>query len=82
MPLTIKLQPSTARHKGLGSSEAQAMREVVMDPRTRRIIRVTVQDVYDTYQRMGALVGNGKDNIRQRKEMLLDFKFTKADIDN
>lgn len=71
-----------ARHKGLGSSEAQAMREVVMDPRTRRIIRVTVQDVYDTYQRMGALVGNGKDNIRQRKEMLLDFKFTKADIDN
>ena len=69
------------RYKGLGSSDAIVMREVVMDPRTRRIIRVTANDVL-TMQKMGALVGNGKDNITQRKEMLLDFKFTKADIDN
>jgi len=69
------------RYKGLGSSDAIVMREVVMDPRTRRIIRVTVNDVL-TMQKMGALVGNGKDNIMKRKEMLLDFKFTKADIDN
>lgn len=69
------------RYKGLGSSDAIVMREVVMDPRTRRIIRVTTNDVL-TMQKMGALVGNGKDNIMKRKEMLLDFKFTKADIDN
>jgi DNA gyrase subunit B len=69
------------RYKGLGSSDAIVMREVVMDPRTRRIIRVTANDVL-TMQKMGALVGNGKDNITQRKEMLLNFKFTKADIDN
>ena len=69
------------RYKGLGSSDAIVMREVVMDPRTRRIIRVTANDVM-TFQKMGALVGDSKDNVRQRKEMLLDFKFTKADIDN
>jgi hypothetical protein len=57
------------------------MREVVMDPRTRRIIRVTANDI-NTMEKMGALVGNGKENIYQRKEMLMDFKFTKADIDN
>ena len=69
------------RYKGLGSSDAIVMREVVMDPRTRRIIRVTANDI-NTMEKMGALVGNGKENIYQRKEMLMDFKFTKADIDN
>ncbi len=70
-----------ARFKGLGSSDPEVMREVVMDPRTRRLIRITANDV-NTMVKMGALVGDGKDNIRERKEMLLNFKFTKADIDN
>ena len=70
-----------ARFKGLGSSDPEVMREVVMDPRTRRLIRITAHDV-NTMVKMGALVGDGRDNIRERKEMLLNFKFTKADIDN
>ena len=70
-----------SRFKGLGSSDPSVMREVVMDPRTRRLIRVTANDV-STWQKMGILVGEGKENVRQRKEMLMNFKFTKADIDN
>jgi len=71
----------TGRYKGLGSSDADVLRSVVMDPRTRRLIRVTADDVM-TMEKMGALVGKGKDNILQRKEMLMNFKFTAADIDN
>lgn len=71
----------TGRYKGLGSSDADVLRSVVMDPRTRRLIRVTADDVM-TMQKMGALVGKSKDNVLQRKELLMNFKFTAADIDS
>lgn len=69
------------RYKGLGSSSAIVSREVIMDPRTRRIVRVTANDV-DTMKRMGVLIGDGKDNKLQRKELLMNFKFTADMIDN
>lgn len=69
------------RYKGLGSSDPEVLREVVMDPSVRRIYRVTMNDAIVMSQ-MGALVGQGKDCINQRKDMLMNFKFTKADIDS
>ena len=69
------------RYKGLGSSAAAVSNEVIMDPRTRRLIRVTMDD-YDTINTMGMLVGDGKENKRNRKEMLMNFKFTMDMIDN
>lgn len=69
------------RFKGLGSSDASVSKEVIMDPGTRRLIRVTAADV-NTMEIMGNLIGEGKDNKKARKEMLMNFKFTKADIDN
>jgi DNA gyrase/topoisomerase IV subunit B len=69
------------RYKGLGSSDPEVLREVVMDPSVRRIYRVTMNDAIVMSQ-MGALVGQGKDYINQRKDMLMNFKFTKADIDS
>jgi DNA gyrase/topoisomerase IV subunit B len=70
------------RYKGLGSSPAIVSKETIMDPRTRRLIQVTINDVYDMQRRMDILVGKGKDDVRGRKELLMDFKFTKEDIDN
>ena len=52
-----------------------------MDPKTRRLIRVTANDV-DTMRKVGVLVGDGKDNKNERKELLMNFKFTKDMIDN
>lgn len=53
-----------------------------MNPKTRRLIRVTMEDA-DMMRRMASmLVGDGKENINARKEMLLNFKFDKEDIDN
>jgi DNA gyrase subunit B len=69
------------RYKGLGTSDPDVLREVVTDPRTRRLYQVTIEDAM-TMEKMAALVGNGKENINQRKEMLMEFKFTKADIDS
>jgi DNA gyrase/topoisomerase IV subunit B len=77
-----KFYPQIAdRFKGLGSSESYASREVITDPKTRRISRVVVSDVYRTIEQMGILVGKGKEDVKRRKEMLMDFKFTTADID-
>lgn len=69
------------RYKGLGSSSATVSKEVIMDPKTRRLIRVTANDV-DTMRKVGVLVGDGKDNKNERKELLMNFKFTKDMIDN
>ena len=69
------------RFKGLGSSEASISKEVIMEPITRRIIRVTANDV-DAMIKMGGLLGDGKDNVSTRKELLMNFEFTKDMIDN
>ena len=69
------------RYKGLGSSDPNVLREVVMDPSVRRIYKVTMDDAV-TMSKMATLVGQGKENVDKRKEMLINFKFTKADIDS
>lgn len=69
------------RYKGLGSSDPAVMAEVVMNPKTRRIYRVTIDDIERTKERMAVLIGKDRDCVKQRKEMLLGFKFTAADID-
>lgn len=70
-----------ARYKGLGSSAAIVSKEVIMDPRTRRLIRVTMDDA-TIMGTMGMLVGDGKENKAGRKEMLMNFKFDMSMIDN
>ena len=69
------------RYKGLGESAAIVSREVIMDPRTRRLLRLTIDDV-NTMKTYDVLVGGGKENTNQRKEMLMNFKFTMDMIDN
>ena len=69
------------RFKGLGSSDPEVSREVIMDPRTRRIFRVTMEDC-NTIKKLGILVGDGKENLIARKEMLMNFKFSKDMLDN
>ena len=70
-----------ARYKGLGSSSAAVSREVIMDPKTRRLFRVTINDA-NTMEVLCKLVGDGKADRIARKEMLMNYKFTKDMIDN
>lgn len=69
------------RYKGLGSSDAKVSKEVIMDPKTRRIVRVNMNDP-DTFTRLSALVGKSKDDVEARKQLLMNFKFTEDIIDN
>lgn len=69
------------RYKGLGSSDAKVSKEVIMDPNTRRIVRVNMNDPA-TFKRLGILVGKGKEDVEGRKELLMNFKFTEDMIDN
>jgi DNA gyrase/topoisomerase IV subunit B len=52
-----------------------------MDPKTRRLLRVTMDDA-EIMKTMGMLVGDGKENKNARKEMLMGFKFDMSMIDN
>lgn len=69
------------RYKGLGSSDATVSKEIIMDPKTRRIIRVTMDDV-ESMRKMGVLVGKSKQNNNDRKELMLNFEGTFDMIDN
>lgn len=69
------------RYKGLGSSDPSVMSEVVMNPKTRRIYRVTVDDIERAREDMGVLVGKSRQEVLKRKELLLNFDFSAADID-
>lgn len=69
------------RYKGLGSSPAIISKEVIMDPKTRRIIRLTMNDAL-IMQQMAILLAKDKDSLSARKDLISGFHFTKNDIDN
>ena len=69
------------RYKGLGSSAPKITREIVTDPRTRRAIKITMNNI-DTYTRIGVLMGDSKEQKLARKGLLMEFPFTKEMLDN
>lgn len=69
------------RYKGLGSSSSEVSKEIIMDPKSRRLIKVTMDDAA-TAERLGILVGDSKKDVMGRKEILMNFKFDKTMIDN
>ena len=69
------------RYKGLGSSQPIITREIVTDPRTRRTIKITMNNI-NTYSRIEDLMGESKENMRNRKELMMNFNFTKDMLDN
>lgn len=69
------------RYKGLGSSDARVSKEIIMDPKTRRIIRVTMDDATSLTQ-IGILIGKSKEQMAQRKELMWNFDGKIEMIDN
>ena len=68
------------RYKGLGSSNADVLEEIVMNPKTRHIFQLDASDA-KTMQVYDMLVGKSKDAMRARKEMMLNFEWQPSDID-
>lgn len=58
------------RSKGLGENEAEMMALTTMNPKTRRLIKVTTDDAQKTSDMFDLLLG---DNLEGRKEYISDY---------
>ncbi len=58
------------RSKGLGENEAEMMALTTMNPKTRRLIKVTPDDAQKTSEMFDLLLG---DNLEGRKEYISDY---------
>jgi DNA gyrase subunit B len=65
------------RSKGLGENEAEMMWETTMNPETRRLIRVTPEDVAPTREMFDLLLG---DNLAGRKEYIAENGWQYLDV--
>ncbi|MFA7144365.1 MAG: DNA topoisomerase IV subunit B, partial [Candidatus Izemoplasmatales bacterium] len=55
------------RFKGLGEMNAPQLWDTTMNPETRTLVRVTIEDLADAEQRISILMG---DNVEPRKEWI------------
>ena len=69
------------RFKGLGESTPEEIR-TFMDPNTRTLIRLTVDDVDRDYDIFEILHGSGQKNESRRKQMMSEYVLHRDDLDN
>ena len=65
------------RSKGLGENEAEMMALTTMNPKTRRLIKVTPDDAQKTSEMFDLLLG---DNLDGRKEYISDYGHLYLDV--
>ncbi|MBN2504328.1 MAG: DNA topoisomerase IV subunit B [Bacilli bacterium] len=58
------------RYKGLGEMNAQQLWDTTMNPETRTLVQVTIEDLADAEQRISVLMG---DKVEPRKEWIDTF---------
>ena len=69
------------RFKGLGESTPDEIK-TFMDPNTRTLIRLTVDDVDRDYDIFEMLHGSGQKNESRRKKMMSEYVLRREDLDN
>lgn len=74
--------PILQRYKGLGEMETIMVFPSMMNPKTRKLIRVTSDDIKRTIARMEYLHGDSPKMREARRKMLEAADITAADIDN
>lgn len=76
------LQPKVLhRFKGLGENSDEDIKRTIMDPNTRTLIRVNITDLENDAKIFQMLRGSSPLDALNRKTMIRNFKFTRADID-
>lgn len=69
------------RFKGLGENSDEEIKETIMDPNTRSLIRVNIEDINNDLKVFQILRGTSQSDVQQRKEMMKDFKVDRSIID-
>ncbi len=69
---------SIQRYKGLGEMNSNQLWETTMDPRTRALILIKIDDLSEAEQRISVLMG---DNVEPRKEWIDNFVSFENDDD-
>lgn len=69
------------RFKGLGENSDEEIKETIMDPNTRSLIRVNIEDIENDMKVFQVLRGNSPADLDERKQMMKDFKVDRSIID-
>jgi DNA gyrase subunit B len=70
-------KPEIMRFKGLGEMQAEQLKVTTLDPATRRLLRVTVQDAVETDKVLTDLMGK---DVEQRFKFIME-RADQADLD-
>lgn len=77
-----KYQPNILhRFKGLGENDAEDIKTTVMDPNTRTLIKVTIQDIENDMKIFQLLRGASPLDAQARKQMMKEYKIPRELID-
>lgn len=70
------------RYKGLGESDASMIFPSMMNPKTRRLIRMSMDDIPAAMETLTLLHGDGEKLRQARRDLLRNADITLQDIDN
>ena len=70
------------RYKGLGECDPEELWDTTMNPDTRTLIRLKVEDVESVVETFNVLHGDRTADKIARKLMMKDFKIKREDLDN
>ena len=71
-----------SRFKGLGEANSSQLWDTTLNPDTRILIQLTMEDVEKDLRIFEKLHGQTKQNLEERKDMMKAYKIKRADLDN
>lgn len=70
------------RYKGLGEANSKQLWDTTLNPDTRILVQLTMEDVERDLRIFEKLHGQTKQNLEDRKKMMSEFKINRDDLDN
>lgn len=83
LQMTQKYVPKILlRYKGIGEMAAEDLMETTMNPNTRMLIRLTIDDLKKDIKIFEKLFGESAKNKEDRKKMMNEYIISRDDLDN